>query len=143
MKRLAILILALPLAGCFETTKGSISGGESKVFEAPEYVVRGVKPYDQNWIDSNIEAGIGGFGWQRPKPRPEWMDAPGTKNAPPPPKNLSFIGRVKAKISKVKTKLTPKPKVKVVAPIPYIDTTPVFIPPPPPPRDPVDQLLRP
>ena len=141
MKRLAILVLAFPLAACeWQTTKGSIAGGESKVFEAPEYVVRGVKPYDQNWIDSNIEAGIGGFGWKRPKPRPDWMDAPGTKNAPPPPKKLSFVGRIKAKVNKIKAKVTRSPKV--VAPIPYINVTPTFAPPSPP-RDPVDLLLRP
>jgi hypothetical protein len=66
------------IAGCAGTNlPGSVKGGECRVFERPEYSVRGAKRYDQNWIDGNIEAGVGGCGWARPKARPPALDAEG------------------------------------------------------------------
>ena len=70
--RLALLLLLAPLLGgcAWQTVKGSVAGGECKVFERPEYVVLGKRPYDQNWIDGTIEGGVGACRWKRPAPRP-------------------------------------------------------------------------
>lgn len=79
-----VLFLAIPLlcAGCASGGPGSVRGGECRVFERPEFVVHGKRRYDQNWIDSNIEGGVGACGWQRPKPRPPSLDRPLRKAVP-------------------------------------------------------------
>ena len=144
-RTLMAALAALALGGCAGIPQlGSIAGGESKVFTAPEYVVLGKTQWDQDWIDGNIEAGIGGFGWKRPKPRPASFDRLPPPRAVAPVKNKSFIARVRAR-------LTPKPKPKPAevatppeAPIATVappEAPVAVIAPPPPPRDPVDELL--
>lgn len=120
------------MAGCAGTSlPASVKGGECRVFERPEYAVRGKRPYDQDWIDGNIEAGVGGCGWQRPKPRPASFDAvPGQKKVVPPPKKRTFVQRVKDRVV--------QPFTRSVAPV--IESP---APPPQKPRDPVDELLQP
>lgn len=138
--RLAIAaIAALLLGACQHTGVGSVSGGECKIFERPQYVVLGKRPYDQDWIDSQVEGGIGGCGWRRPQARPAALDAiPGQKaKVVAPAKKKGLIKRIKDRVV--------KPFTAPVAPI--IESPPPVVavpaPPPPPPRDPVDELLQP
>jgi hypothetical protein len=80
----AMLSISVAIAGCAGTNlPASVAGGECRVFERPEYVVKGARRYDQNWIDGNIEAGVGACGWKRPAARPASVDA--TDTIPPPP----------------------------------------------------------
>lgn len=128
--------LGLMLAGCQTTGQGSIKGGECRVFERPEFAVRGKQQYDQDWIDGNIEAGIGGCNWKRPSARPASLDgAPGQKVAAPvKAKKRDLIKRIKDRVV--------SPFTHPVAPI--LETPVVPTPPPPAkPRDPVDELLQP
>src|SRR4051794_15671112 len=71
----SIGLLPLLLAGCASRGPASIAGGECKIFEAPQYEVRGKRAYDQDWIDSQVEGGVGGCHWTRPKPRPASLEA--------------------------------------------------------------------
>ena len=68
--------LALTVAACGTLRPASVGGGECRVFERPDYAVLGQTRYDQNWIDSNTEAGVAACGWQRPKPRPQALGRP-------------------------------------------------------------------
>jgi hypothetical protein len=130
-----VMLLALPLAGCFETIKGSVAGGECRVFERPEYAVRGKRQYDQDWIDSNVEGGIGGCGWRRPKPRPASFDAkPVTKAAIVAPKKRGLLKRVKDRV----TAPWPTSPTAAVEPLPAPPIVQA-----PQPRDAVDELLHP
>ncbi|MCS3725960.1 hypothetical protein [Bradyrhizobium betae] len=70
-----LALLALLLAGCASRGPASIAGGECRIFEAPKYEVRGRRDYDQDWIDSQVEGGVGGCRWKRPAPRPAAIDA--------------------------------------------------------------------
>lgn len=134
-----VCLLALGAAGCAAKGPASIAGGECKIFERPEYAVRGKRPYDQDWIDSQVEGGVGGCGWKRPAARPASFDAaPARKPAPvAPPKKRTVVQRIKDRITG-----TPAP-----APVPYVAAP--IIPavaapkPAPAPRDPVDELLQP
>lgn len=141
-----LLLVAVSLGGCMQTfNTTSIAGGESKVFEPPPYVVKGKAPYDQRWIDSQVEGGVAAFGWPRPKPRPPEIDAPrAKKKAVAPPKKRTIVQRIKDRVV--------HPFTKPVAPViesplapPVVVTAPVQPPPAPPPkpRDPVDELLQP
>ncbi len=132
---IAILLSAPVLGGCWEAMKSSVAGGESKVFERPPYAVRGKTPYDQNWVDRQIEGGVAAFGWDRPAPRPPELDAPAgvrSKAAIPAKKKLGIFKRIKDRVA-------PAP----IEPTPFIMQQPVAVPPAPPPkpRDPVDELL--
>ncbi len=138
MRILMIFIAAGLLGGCAGKGPASVVGGECRIFERPEYAVRGAKPYDQDWIDSQVEGGVGGCGWKRPAARPASIDgAPAVRHAPPPAKKPSAFNRFKDRI------VWPKPAPVasgVVAP--SVDPAKPA-PPPPPPRDRVDELLRP
>lgn len=137
---LALLLLAPLIVGCTETLRGSIPGGESKVFTAPPYVVKGRAQYDQNIIDDWVEGGVAAYGWKRPAPRPASIDAP-TKRAvktAAPPKKRGLIKRIKDRVV--------HPFTKPVAPIvesPPVASLPAPVVQAPPPRDPVDELLHP
>jgi hypothetical protein len=140
---LVILLLASVLGGCATEPRGSIAGGECHIFERPAYAVRGKTQYDQDWVDGNVEAGIGGCKWARPAPRPPELDAaPGTKPAVvKPAKRRGLFRRIKDHVLPKKwpdkaapVATTPEPPPVVAAPPP---------PPPPKPRDPVDELLHP
>jgi hypothetical protein len=108
------------------------------VFERPEYAVLGQTRYDQNWIDSNTEAGVAACEWQRPKPRPQALGRPaGANHAPAQKKRPGLIGRIKRSVA-------PSDRAQSNAPA----VTPTPEPPPVPaapakPRDPVDELLEP
>ena len=137
---IAALFLTAALAGCAGTKRpASVAGGECRIFEAPPYEVRGQTSYDQDYIDGNVEAGIGGCGWKRPAARPPELDARPKAAKPvahkPPKKKPSFLARVRARV-------TGKP----VAPAPYIAvpgpaSTVAEPTPTPAPRDPVYELL--
>jgi hypothetical protein len=108
------------------------------VFERPDYAVLGQTRYDQNWIDSNTEAGVAPCGWQRPKPRRQALrrpldakdHAPGRKNRP------GLIGRVK--------RVVPSASAQSSAPAAAATSEPPSIPAAPAaPRDQVDELLEP
>lgn len=134
----AIALLGLSLGGCnWQTVSGSVAGGECKVFERPQYAVRGARPYDQNWIDNTVEGGVGGCGWKRPAARPASLDAvPGKKSKAAPPKKLGLIKRIKDRVA--------APFTAPVAPVVEVPAPPIAAAPaPPPPRDPVDELLQP
>lgn len=137
MRFVLLAIIAVALGGCGHRGITSIAGGESKVFEAPPYAVKGKAPYDQRWIDSQVEGGVAAFGWPRPRPRPPEIDAPrARKTAAPPPKKRTFLQRVKDRVV--------HPFTKPVAPV--IESPPVAVmtpAPPPKPRDAVDELLQP
>lgn len=128
----ALLLTAagVMLAGCQTTGVGSVKGGECRIFERPDYAVRGLRRYDQDWIDSQIEGGVGGCGWARPKPRPAALDggAPRAAIARPAPRR-SLIRRIRDRVA-------PKPAEPAAAPAPIGAS-----PPPAPPRDAVDDLL--
>jgi hypothetical protein len=113
-----------------------VAKGECRVFEAPPYEVLGKTTYDQDYIDGNVEAGVGGCGWKRPAPRPPGLDAKTNKPAvhKAQKKKSGFLARVKARV-------TGKP----VEPVPYITALPAPIvaepTPAPVPRDPVYEFL--
>jgi hypothetical protein len=130
----AVALLAVPLAGCFEATRGSIPGGESKVFEAPKYAVKGKAQYDQNWIDSQVEGGVAAFGWKRPAARPASLDARSSaKLVKAPSKRPGIVKRIKSRVWPAKG--------SPVLPTPVAPEWPTAAPVAP--RDPVDELLQP
>src|SRR4051812_8683264 len=100
----SIALLALLLAGCASRGPGSIAGGECKIFEAPRYEVRGQQSYDQDWIDSQVEGGVGGCHWQRPARRPAELDAaPGarqsaTRSAVVKPARRGILRRIRDRV---------------------------------------------
>jgi hypothetical protein len=133
---LGVGTLALVLGGCSFKGPASVQGGECRIFARPEYAVAGRTSYDQDWIDGNVEAGVGGCGWKRPAARPPELDAK-PKAAKPTvhkaKKKPSFLSRVRARV-------TGKP----VEPVPYIVATPPIVAEPKPepaPRDPVYEFL--
>lgn len=137
----ALIAMSVGLSAC--TSNGgitSIKGSECKIFERPEYAVRGKKPYDQDWIDSQIEGGVGGCGWKRPAARPASIDgAADVKPALAPTKRKGIIKRIKDRVTGNSPAIAPVPYV--AAPIvPAVAETKV---PPKPSRDRVDELLRP
>jgi hypothetical protein len=82
----------------------SVTGGESRAIEPPEYEIRGKTTFDQRWIDETIESGVQGLGWDRPKTRPPELDAAPTPQAPtvakPAQKKPSIWKRAKARLLK-------------------------------------------
>lgn len=130
--RVAILGACVALAGCQTTGTGSVEGGECKIFERPQFAVKGARQYDQDWVDSQIEGGVGGCHWQRPAPRPASLDTkPGAPKAAAirAPKHRGLVARFK-------DRFMPPPAVPVVDPPPVVTVAPT-------PRDPVDELLNP
>jgi hypothetical protein len=100
---IAALFLTVALAGCAGTKlPASVAKGECRVFEAPPYEVRGQTSYDQDYIDGNVEAGVGGCGWKRPAARPLGLDAgPKAKNPAAHKKSKKkpgFLARVTARV---------------------------------------------
>jgi hypothetical protein len=83
-----LMAIGLLSAGCASNDKfASLTGpdGACSAFQAPTYVVKGKSRYDQQWVDTQTEAGVAGCGWERPKPRPPSLDAkPVFKKVPPP-----------------------------------------------------------
>lgn len=127
------LFALLALGGCATRGPTSVSGDECRVFERPPYAVRGARPYDQEWIDSTVEGGVGACGWQRPAARPASLDA-----SPAP------VLKAKAKSPQHRVKGWVRflhflhHKKQAVAP----EAVPAFDPPPPaPPKRPIDELL--
>ena len=134
---IAALFLSVALAGCAGIKPpASVAKGECRVFEPPPYEVLGKTPYDQDYIDGNVEAGVGGCGWKRPAARPPGLDAKTNKPAPhkAPKKRPGFLARVKARVIGMP-----------VAPVPYVVASPPAavapLSPAPAPRDPVYELL--
>lgn len=135
MRALILIIAAGLLGGCASKGPASIAGGECKIFERPAYAVRGHKQYDQDWIDSQVEGGIGGCGWKRPAARPAAIDgAAAVRHAPAPDKKPGLIKRFKDRVAWPK----PEPVASGVQ-VPTVEPAK----PAPPPRDRVDELLRP
>lgn len=131
--------MSVALAGCAGTPRpASVSEGECRVFTPPKYVVLGKTTYDQDYIDGEIEAGVGGCGFARPLPRPPELDAAPRKKhvAPLPKKKPKLIQRVKESIWPT----TQLPTIIVDGP-PEPPPAPVVAAPAPP-QDPVDVLLR-
>jgi hypothetical protein len=107
------------------------------VFERPEYAVLGQTRYDQNWIDSNTEAGVAACGWQRPKPRPQGRGRPpGANHRTPPKQKPGLIGRIKRTVA-------PNAKAQSSAPATMPTLEPSIPAAPAKPRDPADELLEP
>ena len=127
--------LALTVTACGTLRPASVGGGECRVFERPEYAVLGQTRYDQNWIDSNTEAGVAACGWQRPKPRPQGLSkATGGKQlAPTKKKRPGLIGRIKRAVAPSASAQS-SPLVPEQQPVPAAPAKP---------RDPVDELLEP
>lgn len=141
--RLGVLLLCAPLlASCQTTGPASVSGGECRVFERPDYAVLGKRQYDQDWIDSQVEGGVGGCGWKRPNARPASFDAqsPTRVAVPARAKKRGMLKRIKDRVAHPFT--APSPSAA-----PVIEPAPVVAPPPPVvkpvPRDRVDELLHP
>jgi hypothetical protein len=109
------------------------------VFERPEYAVLGQTRYDQNWVDSNTEAGVAACGWQRPKPRPQVLGRPpGAKHRTPPKQKPGLIGRIKRTVApnaNAQSSAQPASPVREESSL-----SPVA---PAKPHDPVDELLEP
>lgn len=135
--------LGLLLSGCMQATIGSVAGGECKIFERPAYVVLGKRPYDQDWIDSQVEGGVGGCKWKRPAPRPPELDAVPVKSkaAAVKPKR-GFVKRI---TDRFKQSWPPAAAPAGPAPAPVVTPAPVVEPPPPPPkpRSAIEELLQP
>jgi hypothetical protein len=109
------------------------------VFERPEYTVVGQTRYDQNWIDSNTEAGVAACGWQRPKPRPQAQGKPARAkhHAPAKKKRPGLMGRIKNTVSPSAGAQTSAPPAIPKPEPPSIPAAPAA------PRGPVDELLEP
>lgn len=133
-----LMVVALLFSGCNMQTFGSVAGGECKVFERPPYAVRGLRPYDQNWVDSQVEGGVGACGWKRPAPRPASIDA--VRKAVAPTKKRGVIARAKAKLQDRVKSIWPVAAPPVPA-LPPVVAAPA--PPTPKPRSAVDELLDP
>jgi hypothetical protein len=141
------LALAPLLGGCVTDGTGSVAGGECKVFEAPQFAVRGATQHDQDWIDPTIESGIGGCKWKRPAPRPAEWDAPKVRNvrkvapdakpAKKPPLWLKMLRSPLVK-SPLVVSVPEAPPAIVPEPAPAIAAPPLA----PPPCRPIDELLR-
>lgn len=88
------------LAGCQSGALiGSVAGGECKVMERPQYEVRGVATYDQNWINREIEGGVGACKWPRPAARPPELDRLAARHpVAAPAKRAGLLKRIKARI---------------------------------------------
>jgi hypothetical protein len=156
---LGLLSMTVTLAGCAGTRlPASVKGGECRVFERPEYAVLGKRQYDQRWIDGNVEAGVGGCGWQRPAKRPPALDAApsGRPLVVVPQRRASLMSRTFGRLHRAPV---PRARPGRVDPVPSEAPRPANIvvpdvlvvpepepeaaPPPPPPRAPVDELLSP
>ena len=125
------------MAACGTLRPASVGGGECRVFERPEYAVLGQTRYDQNWIDSNTEAGVAACGWQRPKPRPQVLGRPPEANHRTRPKQKpGLIGRIKRTVA-------PNAKAQSSAPATMPTLEPSIPAAPAKPRDPADELLEP
>jgi hypothetical protein len=128
--------LALIMTACGTLRPASVGGGECRVFERPEYSVLGQTRYDQNWIDSNTEAGVAACGWQRPKPRPQALGRPPAVKQLAPAKKTrpGLISRVKRAVA---PSASAQPSAQAATPEPPpVPTAPAA------PRDPVDELLE-
>ena len=131
-------VLALTMAACGTLRPASVGGGECRVFERPEYAVLGQTGYDQNWIDSNTEAGVAGCGWQRPKRRPHALGrSAGAKHlGSATKKRPGLMGHVRRVVA-------PKVSAQFSAPAATPTTESPSVPAAPTdPRDPVDELLE-
>jgi hypothetical protein len=99
----ALGVTAVIAAACGTLQQGSATG-KCPAFDAPTYVVKGKQQYDQDWIDSNTEAGVGACGWQRPKPRPPELDAARPVNptvGKTPIKRKGIIARAKQRVKEI------------------------------------------
>jgi hypothetical protein len=135
-RALILVAAAVLLAGCETTGPMSIAGSECKIFERPPYAVRGVRQYDQNWIDSQVEGGIGACGWKRPAARPASMDAPAAAAArAAPAKRRGVVARIKAMV-----RPEPAPAAAPAAPVAEPAPAPASAPPR---RSPLELLLDP
>ncbi|MEY9466274.1 hypothetical protein ABH973_006687 [Bradyrhizobium ottawaense] len=140
MRVVLISLLGVLLAGCGHSGPGSIAGGECRIFEAPQYEVRGKRAYDQDWIDSQVEGGVGGCHWKRPAPRPAALDAaPAGKAAPLPAKRKSFVRRIRDRV--LPPKVEAPAATAPIAPAPVVMPAPE--PAPRPPRSAIEKLLQP
>lgn len=95
----------------------SVSGGECKVFDRPQFAVLGQTSYDQKWIDGNTEAGIAACGWDRPAKRPEDLQ-PMAAAKPKPIKRKTLLQKAKAIVTR-----EPDP-APALPPVPYIEAKP-------------------
>ncbi|UPJ31594.1 hypothetical protein [Bradyrhizobium sp. CW1] len=146
MIRFALIgLLMLLLAGCASKGPASIAGGECRIFERPQYEVRGKRDYDQDWIDSQVEGGVGGCHWKRPAARPASIDAaPGHKAAPAPVKRKSFVRRIRDRVLPPKVEIPAAPAAIAPAPAAASEPAPAAAPPAPrPPRSAIEKLLQP
>lgn len=142
---MVLLALAPLLGGCMQTLTGSVAGGECKIFERPTYAVLGKRPYDQDWIDSQVEGGVGGCNWPRPAPRPASLDAapvkPSIVSAKPKP---GFVKRVTARVRRAWPKGAVAPIDVPIVPVPAASVAPASpSEPPEKPRSAIDELLQP
>ncbi|MCK1569004.1 hypothetical protein IVB08_34670 [Bradyrhizobium sp. 173] len=145
IKIISIVLLAGLLGGCASRGPASIAGGECKIFEAPKYEVRGERDYDQDWIDSQVEGGVGGCHWKRPAARPASIDAAsGHKAAPAPVKHKSFVRRIRDRVLPPKVEIPAAPAPIAPAPAVASEPAPAAAPPAPrPPRSAIEKLLQP
>lgn len=142
----AAFLSLLVLGGCVTTGTGSVVGGECKVMERPQYVVRGVRQYDQDWIDSTIEGGIGACKWERPAARPPELDAPKAPPAPvTPKKKRGWIWRALPALRKkpLPASSAPVAPAVTISEPPPLAAEPEPIATPTAPRSAIDELLNP
>lgn len=74
----ALAATGVLISGCASKDKfASLTGpdGACSAFTPPPYVVKGKTRYDQQWVDTQTEAGVAGCGFKRPGPRPASIDA--------------------------------------------------------------------
>jgi hypothetical protein len=128
-RSMTLLLACASLGGCAPHLGGSVSGGECKIMERPLYAVQGQQRYDQDWIDSTIEGGVGACGWKRPAPRPPELDAAPALPAKPPAVRPS---RKPGLVKRIEQRVWPKTAVAPVAPVPMPTDRPVAADAPPP-----------
>lgn len=142
-KIISIVLLAALLGACASRGPASIAGGECKIFEAPKYEVRGQRDYDQDWIDSQVEGGVGGCHWKRPQPRPASIDAaPTPRAAPARPARRGVVQRIRDRVLPARPAAVPPAAAPIAAPAP-VELEPAAPPAPRLPRSAIDRLLQP
>ncbi|WP_247337456.1 hypothetical protein [Bradyrhizobium sp. 147] len=138
----SIAAIALLLAGCASKGPASIAGGECRIFEAPKYEVRGQRDYDQDWIDSQLEGGVGGCHWKRPQKRPAALDAaPVPRVAPAKPARRGILRRIRDRV--LPARAAPPAAVLPLEPVPPPVIAAPAPPAPRPPRSAIERLLEP
>lgn len=152
IRLVALVVVALLLAGCATDGIKSSVAGSCAVFERPTYAVLGKTQYDQDVADKFIESGVAGCNWDRPAARPPELDRMPSPRlvVTQPARRPGIVARVKRKVAGVAAKVTgrapaPAPAAFPDQPVAPVAATPAAPEPVPaaPPLSRIEKLLRP